>query len=68
MAIFVLSSGLQASQRRALRVPNHPTEQNRGLWCPLQAVLFARSVLLQVLTRQKAAGLPVEQVLGEHSQ
>lgn len=58
--------GLQTSQRRAIRVPNHSSQQNRGLWRSLQAVLLAGGGLLQVLAGSQTAGLAVEQVLGEH--
>lgn len=50
------------------RVPEHPAEQDRGLWCARGAVLPARGGDLQVEPGHGAPRHAVEQVLGEYAQ
>ena len=60
--LMPLHAGLQAAQRAGQRVPDHPDEQDRGLWRARQPVLPAGRVLLQVQPGLAHAGHALEQV------
>ena len=64
--LFVSNPGLQTCRRGALRIPDDPVREDRGFRRALQTVLLSGRVLLQVWPGPAAAGLPLEQVLGQH--